>query len=247
MNQDFKYLEKRYLDTITFYDDNKLQDGETVELDKGDIPAGENTPIQLMKIGVLCAGSDIDVSFTYETLAEAYFMILCDIARAKGEKIIKVQSGEKICEAIDEIAYSWMDQIDKKIVDDVNEMAKNRSADMEKELDYNHAYDAPRDAYSEDCYRVLKEELALITDKSMQKLAYKYAFWLTKADNDQSWGYRVRIVHEMFSGEDPREEVQDQTDEELHCLEIMREHFDFDEDMFYGFMRRLEDGDLGYL
>ena len=81
----------------------------------------------------------------------------------------------------------------------------------------------------------------------MQKLAYKYAFWLTKADNDQSWGYRVRIVHEMFSGEDPREEVQDQTDEELHCLEIMREHFDFDEDMFYGFMRRLEDGDLGYL
>ena len=247
MNQDFKYLEKRYLDTITFYDDNKLQDGETVELDKGDIPAGENTPIQLMKIGVLCAGSDIDVSFTYETLAEAYFMILCDIARAKGEKIIKVQSGEKICEAIDEIAFSWMDQIDKKIVDDVNEMAKNRSADMEKELDYNHAYDAPRDAYSEDCYRVLKEELALITDKSMQKLAYKYAFWLTKADNDQSWGYRVRIVHEMFSGEDPREEVQDQTDEELHCLEIMREHFDFDEDMFYGFMRRLEDGDLGYL
>ena len=247
MNQDFKDLEKTYLDNLTFYNDDKLQDDEIVELDTSDIPAGENTPIQLMKIGVLCAASDLDVSFGYATLAEAYFMILCDIARAKGEKVIKVQSGEKICEAIDEIAFSWKDQIDKKIVDDVNEMAKNRSADMEKELDYNSAYDAPREAYSEDCYRVLKEELALITDKSMQKLAYKYAFWLTQDDDDQSWGYRVTLVHDMFSGEEPYEEVQDQTREELHCLEIMREHFDFDEDMFYGFMRRLEDGDLGHL
>ena len=246
MNQDFKELEKSYLDNLTFYDDDKLEDDETVELDDSDVALGENSPMQIIKLGVLCAGSDIDCSFTYKTLMEAYFMILCDIARAKGEKVIKVQSGDKIYEAM-EYAYGWMDQIDKKIVDDVNEMARKRSEDMEKELDYNPAYDAPREAYSEDCYRVLKEELALITDKSLQKLAYKYAFWLTQADEDNSWGYRVHLIHEMFSGEEPREEVQDQTHEELHCLEIMREHFDFDEDMFYGFMRRLQDGDLGYL
>lgn len=247
MNQDFKELEKSYLDNLTFYDDDKLQDGESVEFDESDIPLGENTPMQIMKIGLICAGSDIDVSFQWSTLLEAYFMILCDIAREKGEKVIKVQSGDKIVDVLSKEGFGFQDNIDKKLLDDVVEMVKKFNDDREKELDYNPAYDAPREAYSEDCYRLLKEELALITDKPMQKLAYKYAFWLTKADDDRGWGYRVTLVHDMFSGEDPYEEVQDQTQEELHCLEIMREHFDFDEDMFYGFMRRLEDGDLGYL
>ena len=247
MGQDFKDLEKSYLDNITFYDDDKLQDGESVELDESDIPLGENTPMQIMKIGLICAGSDIDVSIQWTTLLEAYFMILCDIAREKGEKVIKVQSGDKIVDVMSKEAFGFQDNIDKKVLDDLVEMVKKFNADREEGLDYNPAYDAPREAYTEDCYRLLKEELALITDKSMQKLAYKYAFWLTQADDDRGWGYRVSLVHDMFSGEEPHEEVQDQTHEELHCLEIMREHFDFDEDMFYGFMRRLEDGDLGYL
>ena len=140
-----------------------------------------------------------------------------------------------------------MDQIDKKVVDDVNEMARKRSEDMEKDLDYNPAYDAPREAYSEDCYRVLKEELALVSDKSMHKLLYKYAFLLTQADEDRSWGYRVHTRIVAFSGEPPEEVKEDQTAEELHCLEIIRDHCEFDEDMFYGFQRRLEDGELGYL
>jgi len=246
-NEDFKDLEESYLANKTFYDDDKLEEGETVVLDEGDIPVGENTPIQMLKIGILCAASDIDVSFTYSTLMEAYFMMLCDIARAKGEKEIKVQSGEKLIEAIDSIGFSWMDQIDKKVVDDVNEMARKRSEDMEKDLDYNPAYDAPREAYSEDCYRVLKEELALVSDKSMHKLLYKYAFLLTQADEDRSWGYRVHTRIVAFSGEPPEEVKEDQTAEELHCLEIIRDHCEFDEDMFYGFQRRLEDGELGYL
>ena len=78
-------------------------------------------------------------------------------------------------------------------------------------------------------------------------LSGRYAFFLTKADHDEGWGYRIRLVTEMFSGEEPRQEKMDQTDEELHSLEIIREHFNFDEDMFYGFQKRLEDGDLGYL
>ena len=150
---------------------------------------------------------------------------------------------EWVREALDE----YKDKIDEKIMSGVEEVAKKRQADIEEELDYNPEYDAPREAYSEECYRILKEELALITDDSLKKLVYKYAFFLTKADHDEGWGYRIRLVTEMFSGEEPRQEKMDQTDEELHCLEIIREHFNFDEDMFYGFQKRLEDGDLGYL
>ncbi len=247
MNQDFKELEKNYLDAMTFYDDDKLEDGETVELDESEIKSGENSPIQIMRLGIICAGSDIDCSYSYSTLMEAYFMILCDIARSNGQKIIKVQSGEKIVKAIDDKVFSYQDSLDKKILDDVIELAKNRSADIEKGLDYNPEYDIPREAYSQDCYRLLKEELDLISDTKLKKLVYKYAYFLTKADEDQGWGYREIMVHNIFSGDEPRVEVQDQTDEELHCLEIIKEHYDFDEDMIYGFQRRLEDGELGYL
>jgi hypothetical protein len=246
-NKDFKDLEQNYLESLTFYDDYKLEDDETVELDESDIVAGENSPMQILRIGILCAGSDIDCSFSWNTLLEAYFMVLCDIARLKKEKVIKAPVGKKIADVINSNGFSWQDKIDEKIMSGVEEVAKKRQADIEEELDYNPEYDAPREAYSEECYRILKEELALITDDSLKKLVYKYAFFLTKADHDDGWGYRIRLVTEMFSGEEPRQEKMDQTDEELHCLEIIREHFNFDEDMFYGFQKRLEDGDLGYL
>ena len=247
MNQDFKELEKNYLDSMTFYDDDKLEDGETVELDESEIQSGENTPIQIMRLGIICAGSDIDCSYPTSTLMEAYFMILCDIARSNNQKTIKVQSGEKVAKALGDYVFSFQDSLDKKILDDVIELAKNRSADMEEGLDYKPEYDIPREAYSQDCYRLLKEELDLITDANLKKLVYKYAYFLTKADSDQGWGYREVMVHNMFSGDEPTVEVQDQTHEELHCLEIIKEHYDFDEDMIYGFQRRLEDGELGYL
>ncbi len=246
-NKDFKDLEQNYLESLTFYDDYKLEDDETVELDESDIVNGENSPMQILRIGILCAGSDIDCSFSWNTLLEAYFMVLCDIARLKKEKVIKAPVGKKIADVINSNGFSWQDKIDEKIMSGVEEVAKKRQADIEEELDYNPEYDAPREAYSEECYRILKEELSLITDDSLKKLVYKYAFFLTKADHDEGWGYRIRLVTEMFSGEEPRQEKMDQTDEELHCLEIIREHFNFDEDMFYGFQKRLEDGDLGYL
>ena len=245
-NQDFKSLEESFLKNKTFYDDHFLEESETVELAKSEIPFGENTPMQILKIGFICAYSDLDFSMNNLTLMQAYFMILCDIARDKGEKVIKVHSGEDILNALNSDKFVWENKLDQKVKDDVDKMFKKINTDLENNLEFNphsEEYDGPRQAWSEECYKVLKEELKLITDPKIQKLTYKYAYLISQADEDDAFGQVMVRKINLFSDED-RIEKQELSFQELHCLDLIREHYDFDEDMLYGLQKRLEDGEF---
>ena len=88
----FKETQKDYLDSLTWYQDDLLGDDLSVEKTGEKTFSGieDNSADAVVTISILAAYADGDFSTSYQTIGEHWFLASCDIARAKGEKVVKV-------------------------------------------------------------------------------------------------------------------------------------------------------------
>ncbi len=246
LNIDYKSFEESYLDGLTFYNNSNLEEGETVILDESEVAVGENSAAQILKIGLIATGSDCDFSMGLDTFLEAYFMISCNIARSKGEKTIKMHTSEALGEVLIGLFKEFQGQLDSEATENFFAMDHLRAQDNEEDLPWNPEYDAAIEGFSEAHHALLKEELKLITDTKLRKITYQMSYLLTKADADENYGYQVINHLDIFSGEVEQDKLEI-TGAEQASLDIIAEHFNFDEDQLYGMNQKLEDGHYGSL
>ena len=84
LDVDFKDIQKAYLDSLTWYEDDLLGDDLKVEtIDKDFKDFEENSADAIIRISVLAAYADGDFTATYIGIGYHWFLALCDIARSK--------------------------------------------------------------------------------------------------------------------------------------------------------------------
>jgi len=157
-----------------------------------------------------------------------------------------MQTSESLVEVLIGLFKEFQGQLDSEATENFFAMDHIRAQDTKEDLPWNPEYDAAIDGWSEAHHALLKEELKLITDTKLHKITYQMSYLLTKADADENYGYKVTNHLDFFSGEVEQTKLEI-TNAEQASLDIMAEHFNFDEDQLYGMNQKLEDGHYGSL
>jgi len=227
---DFKEAQKDFLDSLTWYHDDLLGDDlkvETINKDFSDFE--ENSADAIAQISILSAYADGDFTCSYSVIADHWFLALCDIARSKGEKVVKVP--EQIGQYIPDLTNAAQAPLHEKTGDPYALMS-------EEEPDWEKVGEIISQV-PEYLEEVLAKALELISDKSLYKLTFKNASFLCESDEDSMTQH---YMMDLFSGEQTKIQVNDM---EEKALQQIGSHFGFDEDQLLGLRTRLENGELG--
>ena len=233
----YKEYEKTYLDSLTWYHDDLLGDDLTVEkVDKTFTEIKPNSPDAILSVGMMAAYADGDLAISYQALCEHWFLALCDIARLKGESVIKIpeEIGDYVVSIMDEtFAALWAktgNPYEVKYDPDLEFDEKARDEHMKILAGVQEHHEV-----------AMSSTLELITDESIFKITYKNATFLCGADRDEMY---ASSTMDIMTGELIKMEI---SHSEEAALEQVGKHCGFDEDQLYGLKKRIEEGQLGSL
>lgn len=229
----FKETQKNYLDSLTWYQDDLLGDDLSVEKigEKTFSGTDNNSADAVVTISILAAYADGDFSTSYQTIGEHWFLASCDIARAKGEKVVKVpdnmgdylidltNSAQEPLHAKTGNPYPLMENYDENI-DKITEIARKVP---------EHINGAIEDA----CQK--------INDSALNRLTIKNAYFMCDYDNDDG-----PIAYSTMNMYGEMERMRINNHEEA-AINKIGQVLNIDEDALYGIIKRLESGEMGGL
>ncbi len=226
----FKEEQNSYLHSLTWYEDDLLGDDltvETVSLDyKG---CEENSADAVIKLGILAAFADAEHFIAYSSIGDHWFLAACDIARIKGDKTVKVP--EKIGDYLVALHEDVLSDIWKKT-------SYDKALDKLSEDNDPEPFMKAKEKIEKMYPAVLDDAINLISDESIQNIAFKNASFMCAADCEQIVGYQRMSPF----GDSETMEV---TPNEEEALRHIGTKFGWDEDKLYGIQKRIEDGAMG--
>ena len=231
--EDFKELQKKYLDSLTWYADDLLGDDLTVESCGEKTFSGfeDNTADAVLNVSILAAYADGDFTTSYQTIAEHWFLAACDIARAKGEKVVTVP---------DNMGDYIMD-LTNAAQEPLHEKTGNPYTLMDD-------YDANIEKIAEIAQKVpehigdsIKNALSHITDSALNRLTIKNAYFMCDYDNDQG---PIQYSTMDIYGDMVKQSINHHEEEAINTIGKI---LGVDEDAMYGIIKRLENGEMGGL
>ena len=256
LNQDFKEAHTKYLHSLTWYDDNYLENNEgeiDLKVVDGDI---DPTALLIMKAAFAVTFSDWHLTVTNTQFSLTYFMALCDLARLNKSSEVVVPSVEDIFEniqlAVNEIQDHMISELGMEKIEPAMETSRvmwekwNNDEEADDEADKIRTFEAE---WGESMNKYIKNLIKDVTDVKIQKVLYKISYLLAEADDDSSALHRV-VVHKMdgsdiFGDSAGFDEgtVDEHTIQERNALDLIEECFDFDEDILYALKGRLENSE----
>ena len=229
----FKEIQKDYLDSLTWYQDDLLGGDLSVEKTGEKTFSGieDNSADAVVTISILAAYADGDFSTSYQTIAEHWFLASCDIARAKGESVVKVP-----------------DNMGDYIIDLTNSAQEPLHAKTGDPYPLMENYDENIDKITEIARKVpehingaIEDACQHINDTAINRLTIKNAHFMCDFDNDDG-----PIAYSTMNMYGEMERMSINPHEEA-AINKIGQVLNIDEDALYGIIKRLENGDMGGL
>lgn len=243
---DYKEAEQKYTDSLTPWDDDYAREHD-IKVNPVDIDDSykDSVEFKILCIATLAADSDFDFSCQMSNLLKAMLMIHADVAQVDGKKEIDFPKNWET--AID----LWQPVLGAELETGKYEyLTTLLNMDDEEFEDHENDYEKTEkllEKYNKAQINNILTTIDSIEDyEKHKKTIYKAAYLFSQNDSDQNFGYTKINKISLFSDE-MEEEVLDINFREQAALNAIKEKLNFDEDVFYGFSQRLQDGEFGYI
>ncbi len=173
----------------------------------------------------------MEISLPHQTIAEHWFLAACDIARATGEKVVKVP--DNMGDYIMDLTNAAQEPLHEKTGNPYTLM-DDYDANIEKIAEI--AQKVPE--HIEDS---IKNALSHITDSALNRLTIKNAYFMCDYDND---GGPIQYSTMDIYGDMVKQSINHHEEEAINTIGKI---LGIDEDAMYGIIKRLENGEMGGL
>ena len=243
LKENFKENQKKYLHSLTWYDDDYLENDEgEVDLKvKEDGSYNERAGL-ITKLAVAVTYADLDLRISTTTLAGAYFVACCDIARNEGKDLVEICNTDQIVDTIQD-GINGVEATFKGGIktEEVNEVYQKMYELIENEKDPSSAQEKIlklKSQAAEEIKHYIDTLAADLDTNFLKKTAYKICYLIAKSDDDAGQIVR-RSSMNPFTGD-----VQDMdlSEEEEIALDHLAKAMDLDPDMKEVLDHKLENG-----
>ena len=243
----YKEAEQNYTDNLTPWDDDYAREhGITVHPEEIDDTYKDSIEFKILCIATMAADSDFDFSCSGSNLTKAMLMIHADVSQTNGSKEIHFpKNWEDVIGLWQPILGAELETGKYDYLTDIVNMDDDDWEDYE--LDHTKLENHLAKYNKAQIKNIIKIIDSIDDYEKHQKTIYKAAHLFAQADSDQNLGYTKIHKISLFSEDGMEEEVLDINFREMAALEAIKEKLNFDEDVFYGFNQRLNDGELGYI
>ena len=246
LEQDFKENQKSYLHSLTWYDDHYLENDEgEVDLKVKEDGNYNETAGLITKLAVAVTYADLDLKISTNTLAGAYFVACCDIARNEGKDIVEICDNDQIIDTIQD-GINGVEATFKKggiETKEVNEAYQKMWELIKNEKDPSSVQEKIlkfKSQAAEEIKHLIDSLAADLDTNFLKKTAYKICYLIAKSDDDVGQLVR-RSTMDAFTGV---LKDMDLSEEEEIALGHLAKAMDLDPDIKEALDHKLENGEF---